>query len=83
MNNNNRDVKIQHHQYNNGSRRNKRKLHKGRVAGAIVMVALLVGIGVGGYKLMGKLSSMGDNSSIHANNDIQDSNITLNTNSAV
>lgn len=83
MNNNNRDVKIQHHQYNNGSRRNKRKLHKGRVAGAIVMVALLVGIGVGGYKLMGKLSSMGDDSSIHANNDIQDSNITLNTNSTV
>lgn len=83
MNNNDREFKIQHHQYNNGSRRNKRRLHKGRVAGAIVMVALLVGIGIGGYKLAGRLSSMGDDGSIHANHNVEDSNITLNTNTPV
>ncbi|MCC8068199.1 MAG: hypothetical protein LIO71_00290 [Ruminococcus sp.] len=83
MNNNDKDVKIQHHQYNNGSRRNKRKLHKGRVAGAIVMVALLVGVSIGGYKLAGKLSSMGDDGSISANNNVEDGNITLNTNTTL
>lgn len=77
-NNDNKNVNIQHHRYNNGSRRNKRRLHKGRVAGAVVMLVALVGIGIGGYKLAGKISIMSKNDdSISASNNVEDSAITL------
>ncbi|MGN1411472.1 MAG: putative glycoside hydrolase [Oscillospiraceae bacterium] len=66
-NNENKGVKIQHHRYNNGSRRGKRKLHKGRVAGAILSLVLVIGLGFGGYKLVDKLSTIGDSDSISTN----------------
>lgn len=69
MNNfDNKGTKIQHHQYNNGSRRGKRKLHKGRVAGAILSLVLVVGLGFGGYKLVDKFLTLGDSESIPTNN---------------
>lgn len=71
-NNDNKGVKIQHHRYNNGSRRGKRKLHKGRVAGAILSLVLVVVLGFGGYKLVEKLSTIGDSDSISTNLNIPD-----------
>ena len=77
MNNgDNKGVKIQHHRYNNGSKRRKRRLHKGRVAGAIVSLALVIGLGIGGYKLAGKLSTISRNDdSLSANGNIKDESV--------
>jgi hypothetical protein len=76
-NNDNRDVKIQHHRYNNSSRRGKRKLHKGRVAGAVVSLALIVGLGIGGYRLAGKLSEINKDSVNVSTNIPEDSVVTV------
>lgn len=67
-NSDNKGTKIQHHRYSNTSKRGKRKLHKGRVAGAVLSLVLVVGLCIGGYKLIGKIGgSLGQSDSILTN----------------